>query len=280
MMIDHHHRPSFLLRSIIIFCNIPRSSAIIIYSFRVPYYRLRILYVCFVLFCLYPFLTTVGLQQTCVCDIQRRNKSPSASKQAGSNPSSGLSLLLVVTTGGGPGGGALLGDAAGGALAVGGVGGEVDVLLGGGPDVEGGDVDELVADADVALADEDAGVVDGLGEALLVDLGLEAALEELLGGELEDGVEVELVVGEEAVAGHAAEEGGTLEDALGVLGVEGEEGPGGLAELGQGVLDAPDLALAAEAVLADELELGVEALLLVGTTGRLEGLAVCGKDKK
>ena len=183
--------------------------------------------------------------------------------------------LLLVVTGGGPGGGALLGDAAGGALAVGGVGGEVDVLLGRGPDVEGGDVDQLVADADVALTDEDAGVVDGLGEALLVDLGLQTTLEELLGGELEDGVEIELVVGEEAVARHAAEEGGTLEDALGVLGVEGEERTGGLPEFGQGVLDAPDLALATEAVLADELELGVEALLLVGTAGRLEGLAVC-----
>ena len=183
--------------------------------------------------------------------------------------------LLLVVTGGGPGGGALLGDAAGGALAVGGVGGEVNVLLRRSADVEAGDVDELVADADVTLADEDAGVVDGLGEALLVDLGLKTTLEELLGGELEDGIEIELVVGQQAVARHATEEGGTLEDALGILGIERQEGTGGLAELGQGVLDAPDLALAAEAVLTDELELGVEALLLVGTAGRLEGLAVC-----
>merc|ERR1719199_2195308 len=71
-----------------------------------------------------------------------------------------------------------------------------------------------------------------------------------------------------------AEEGCSLENALGVLGVEGEEGTGGLTELGEGVLDAPDLALAAEAVLSDELELGIEAFLLVRTTGRLEGLAV------
>ena len=149
------------------------------------------------------------------------------------------------------------------------------MLLAGSADVEAGDVDELVADADVTLADEDAGVVDGLGEALLVDLGLEATLEELLGGELEDGIEIELVVRQETVARHASEEGGTLEDALGILGIERQESTGGLAELGQGVLDAPDLALAAEAVLTDELELGVEALLLVGTAGRLEGLAVC-----
>ena len=112
----------------------------------------------------------------------------------------------------------------------------------------------------MTLLDEDTSVVDGLGEALLVDLGLEAALEELLGGELQDGIEVELVIRQKAVAAHAAEEGGTLEDALGILGVEGQKGTGGLAELGQGVLDAPDLALAAEAVLAAHLQFRIETL--------------------
>ena len=72
----------------------------------------------------------------------------------------------------------------------------------------------------MTLANQNSGMMDGFGEALLVDLGLEAALEELLGGELKDGVEIELVVGEEAIARHAAEEGGTLKDSLGILGVE------------------------------------------------------------
>lgn len=126
----------------------------------------------------------------------------------------------------------------------------------------------------MALADEDTGVMDGLREALLENLGLEAALEELLGGELEDEIELQLVLGEEAVAVHATEEGGALEDALGILGVEGEEGTRGLAELGQGVLAAPDLALASQAVLAHELELGIETFLLEWTTGGLVGLPV------
>jgi nucleoside-triphosphatase THEP1 len=64
-------------------------------------------------------------------------------------------------------------------------------------DDEGWDVDDLLADAiaksvhiiryssrndipDVALADEDTSVVDGLGETELVDTGLEAALQEVL----------------------------------------------------------------------------------------------------
>lgn len=48
-----------------------------------------------------------------------------------------------------------------------------------------------------------------------------------------------------------------------------------LAQLGQRQLDAPDLALAAQAILAHELELLVQALLLEGAAGRLEGRAVC-----
>ena len=39
-------------------------------------------------------------------------------------------------------------------------------------DEEGGDVHQLLPHADVALADQDTGVVDGLGQGLLVHLGL------------------------------------------------------------------------------------------------------------
>lgn len=182
--------------------------------------------------------------------------------------------LLVVVTSGGLSGGTLLCYASRRALTVGRVRRDVDVLLRAGAHVEARDVDQLAPNADVTLADEDAGVVDALGKALLEDLGLEAALKELLGGELQHEIELELVLGKEAVAVHATEEGGTLEDALGVLGIEGEEGAGCLAELREGVLDAPDLALAPEAVLPHELELGVEALLLEGTTGGLVSLPV------
>ena len=46
-------------------------------------------------------------------------------------------------------------DASVAAAAEGRLVGEVDVLLGVQPDQEGGDVDDLLADADVALADQD-----------------------------------------------------------------------------------------------------------------------------
>lgn len=54
---------------------------------------------------------------------------------------------------------------------------------------EAGNVDDLLADADVPLVDEDTGVVDRLGEARLEDLGLETTLKEVLELEGEDVVE-------------------------------------------------------------------------------------------
>jgi len=171
-------------------------------------------------------------------------------------------------------------DAARRALPVRGVGGKVNVLLAGGPDVETRDVDELRPDPDVPLLDEDAGVVDRLRQSLLVHLRLEAALEQLLSGELKDLVEFELVVGQEAVPAHPSQEGSTLEDPLGIVGLQRKEGPGCLPELGQRELDAPDLPLAPQSVFADQLELGIQPFLLVRTAGRLEGLAVCVNQNK
>ena len=56
-------------------------------------------------------------------------------------------------------------DSAGRTAAVGRLEAEVDVLLRVEAHDEGGDVDELLAHADVTLADEDASVMDRLGEA-------------------------------------------------------------------------------------------------------------------
>ncbi len=58
------------------------------------------------------------------------------------------------------------------------------------------------------------------------------------------------------------------------LRVECEELAGGFTDLRQCELHAPDLSLAAEAILAEELELLVETLLLVRPTRGLRGLRV------
>jgi hypothetical protein len=137
-------------------------------------------------------------------------------------------------------------------------------------------------------------VVDGLGQTELEDLRLEAAVEEVLNLESEDVVELHLVLLEDAVAHKAAEQRIAFEQTLGVLHgaqegqtttshvsattqaaqltrttnllVEGEELTGGLADLGERVLDAPDLGLVLKTVLSNELELLVETLLFAQST--------------
>ncbi len=167
---------------------------------------------------------------------------------------------------------ALAGDASRAALAIGGVERKVNVLLGVRAHEEGGNIYEALANTDVLLLDENAGVVNGLGKTLLEHLGLKAALEEPLGGKLQHEVELVLLLGEKTVPDHATKERLALKKPLGVLLVESEETTGSLTDVGEHVLHAPDLALAAESVLAAELELLVEALLLEGATGGLERL--------
>jgi len=146
------------------------------------------------------------------------------------------------------------------------------VLLGLDADEERGDVDNLLADADVALTDEDTGVMDGLGETVLEDLGLETTLHDLGGGQTEDIIQLALGVGEETETLHAAKHGLTLEDAGLILLVESQQDTGGGTDAGEGVLDAPDLTLILEAVFTDALELGVQTLLLKRALGLTETL--------
>jgi len=68
---------------------------------------------------------------------------------------------------------------------------------------------------------------------------------------------------------------GTLKDAAVVLLVEGQELTRGRADLGEDEAEAPDLLLGLETELTAELELSVDALLLVGTTGRIASGAIC-----
>ncbi len=70
---------------------------------------------------------------------------------------------------------------------------------------------------DVALADEDTSVVDGLGQTELEHLGLQAAVKEVLGLETQHVVELQLGLVQDAIANQAPQNGITLEQTLGVL---------------------------------------------------------------
>lgn len=132
-----------------------------------------------------------------------------------------LLLLGVVTTGGGSG--LLAANTAGTATTEGRGEREVDVLLGVEADHERGNVDDLLADADVTLLDQDTGVVDGLGETELVDAGLETALEEIVSLEGKDVIELHAALIEHTDANKTANEGIAFEETLGVLLVESKE---------------------------------------------------------
>jgi len=75
----------------------------------------------------------------------------------------------------------------------------------------------------VALADEDTGMVDGLGKAELVDAGLKAALQEVFDLEGQDVIELHAGFVEHTDAYKTANESITLEEALRVLLVKRQE---------------------------------------------------------
>ena len=97
------------------------------------------------------------------------------------------------------------------------------MLLGVQANHEGGDVDNLLADADVALLDQDTGVVDGLGEAKLVHAGLQTTLKEILDLQGQDVIELHAGLVEDTDTHKTANQGVTLEETLGVLLIKSEQ---------------------------------------------------------
>ncbi|KAL2273466.1 hypothetical protein FJTKL_04529 [Diaporthe vaccinii] len=176
-----------------------------------------------------------------------------------------LLLLLGVAAATLGGLGLLPSDTAGAATTEGRGQREIDVLLGVETDDERGHVDDLLAYTDVALADEDTGVVDGLGETELVDTSLQATLKEILDLEGEHVIELHAGLVEHTDTHETANQGVAFKETLGVLLIEGEQLtaefcmciPGSTTNLGQGELDTPDLTLVLQTILADELQLGV-----------------------
>jgi len=152
------------------------------------------------------------------------------------------------------------------------LGGEVDVLLGVQPDQEAGHVDDLLADADVTLADEDASVMDGLGESELEDLGLETTLQEIFDLQAEDEIELHALFVQDTDPDQTPKECVAFEQPAGILLVQGEKLTGGLTDVGEHQLDPPYFTLVAEAELTDEFQLLVETSLLKRTPWGREDL--------
>ncbi|KAB8356546.1 hypothetical protein FH972_024129 [Carpinus fangiana] len=140
----------------------------------------------------------------------------------------------------------------------------------------------------VALLDQHTGVVDGLGEAELVDTGLQAALQEVLDLEGQHVIELHAGLVEHTDTHKTANERVAFEETLGILLIEGQKLtvvrssvvlfsrwlhatsgdilPGSTTDLGEGEHDAPHLTLVAETIFADGLQLTVLLWVLVGGT--------------
>ena len=86
-------------------------------------------------------------------------------------------------------------------------GASLNVLLRGHTHHVGGNIDGLFADSDVFLEDEDAGVMNRVGEVALLDEGLQSALQELGRGQTEHIIEIALVVLQQAESHHSADQG-------------------------------------------------------------------------
>lgn len=97
------------------------------------------------------------------------------------------------------------------------------MLLGVQSNDEGWNVDNLLADSDVALLDQDTGVMDGLGETELVDTGLKSSLQEIFDLEGQDVIELHAGFIEDTDSDETSNQGVTFEETLGVLLVKSEQ---------------------------------------------------------
>jgi len=171
-------------------------------------------------------------------------------------------------------------DATGATTAERRLGGEVDVLLGVQPDQEAGHVDDLLADANVTLADKHAGVMDGLGESKLEDLGLETALQEIFDLQAEDEIELHALFVQDADPDQTPEECVSFEQPAGILLLQGEELTGSLTDVGKDQLDPPDLTLVTETELTNQLQFLIETSLLKWTPWGREDLGAILLDAR
>lgn len=90
-------------------------------------------------------------------------------------------------------------------------------------DDEGRDIDNLLANADVTLFDQDTGVMDGFGEAELVDTGLKTTLQEILHLQGQDVIELHAGFVQHTHSHETSDEGIAFEESLGVLFVKGKK---------------------------------------------------------
>lgn len=100
---------------------------------------------------------------------------------------------------------------------------EINVLLRIQTDNERRNVDNLLANSDVALLDQDTSVVNGLGETELVDTGLQSALQEIFDLKSKHVIELHAGLIEHTDSDETSDQSVTFEQTLGILLIEREQ---------------------------------------------------------
>lgn len=94
---------------------------------------------------------------------------------------------------------------------------KVNMLLRIETDDKGGNINNLLSDANMALTNEDSGMMDRLGEAELIDTSLETALKEILDLQGKDVIKLHTRLIEHTDTNKTANEGIAFKKTLGIL---------------------------------------------------------------
>jgi len=85
------------------------------------------------------------------------------------------------------------------------------------------------------LLDQDSGLMDRLGlEPLLINSSLQSLIEDLIYGQTQNVIQLELFIGQESVSAHSSEEGSPFEQPSGVFLLQSKKLSGSLSEFGKG----------------------------------------------
>lgn len=126
----------------------------------------------------------------------------------------------------------------------------------------------------MSLLDENTSVMDGLSHTELEDLSLQSSLKEISDVQGQDVIQLVLGLVHNTHTVQSAQESGTLENTTRILLVQGQQLTSSSSDLLQNVFDSPNFTLVLQTELSDQLEFGIDALLLEGTTRSGESLGV------
>lgn len=103
-----------------------------------------------------------------------------------------------------------------------GSGSELNVLLRADSDQVAWDVDELFANSNVSLSDENSGMMDGVSELSLGNESLESSLHDLRRGKTQDVIELSFILLQHSESNHSSDKSIAFEESSGVSLFQGQ----------------------------------------------------------